>query len=116
LTRSLQRSHDAVGVRETDRERLIVELGVVDDVPVCELVGVLVHVPLPVELGDTLELSEILAVTLALAPNVTEGVAEFDSDALRLDVEEGVTDDVPVLDEFQTRARLRGCRRRRRSR
>jgi hypothetical protein len=25
-------------------------------------------------------------------------VAEFDSDALRLDVEDGVTDDVPVLD------------------
>ena len=91
--------NDAVGERETERERLVVELGVNDDVPVCELVGVPVHVPLPVVLDETLELSEILAVALALAPNVTEGVAEFDSDALRLDVEEGVTDDVPVLDE-----------------
>ena len=89
---------DAVGERDTDRERLVVELGEIDDVAVFELVDVLVDVPLPEVLGETLELSEILAVALALAPNVTDGVAEFDSDALRLDVEEGVTDDVPVLD------------------
>jgi hypothetical protein len=89
---------DAVGERDTDRERLVVELGEIDDVAVFELVDVLVDVPLPEVLGETLELSEILAVALALAPNVTDGVAEFDSDALRLDVEEGVTDAVPVLD------------------
>jgi hypothetical protein len=90
--------NDAVGVRETDRERLVVELGVVEDDPVFVPVGVHVDVPLLVSDGETLELSEILAVTLALAPNVTDGVAEFENDALRLDVEEGVSDDVPVLD------------------
>ena len=90
---------DAVGVRDKDRERLIVELDVVDGVPVPEFVGVLVGDPLAVMLAVILDVSEILGVTLALAPNVTEGVAEFDSDALRLDVEEGVIDGVPVLDE-----------------
>jgi hypothetical protein len=87
---------DAVGERDTDRERLVVELGVIDDVAVFELVGVLVGVPLPVALGDTLELSEMLEVMLALAPRVTEGVAEFDNDALRVVVDDGVSDDVPV--------------------
>jgi hypothetical protein len=91
--------NDAVGVREMDRERLIVELGVIEDVPVVVPVGELVGVPLLVALGETLGLSEILAVSLALAPIVTDGVAEFDSDALRLDVEEGVGEDVPVSDD-----------------
>ncbi len=90
---------DAVGVRDKDRERLIVELDVVDGVPVPEFVDVIVGDPLAVMLAVILDVSEILGVTLALAPNVTEGVAEFDSDALRLDVEEGVIDGVPVLDE-----------------
>ena len=89
---------EAVGEEDADRERLTVELGVIDDVAVLELVGVLVGVPLPVALGDTLELSEILGVILALAPNVTEGVAEFDNDALRVDVDDGVREEVPVPD------------------
>ena len=67
--------------------------------PELELVGVPVGDPLLVLLGETLGLSEILAVSLALAPIVRDGVAEFDSDALRLVEEEGVGDDVPVLDE-----------------
>jgi hypothetical protein len=41
---------DAVGVREMDRERLVVELGVVDEVPVSELVEELVGVPVLVSL------------------------------------------------------------------
>jgi hypothetical protein len=86
-------------VRELDRERLVVEVEVIDDVPVCELVGVPVDVPLLVALGETLELSEMLGVTLALAPIVTEGVAEFERDVLRLGEDEGVVDEVPVLDE-----------------
>ena len=90
---------DAVGEEDTDRERLVVELGVIDDVAVFELVGVLVGVPLLVALGETLGLSEILGVTLALAPNVTEGVAEFDNDALRVNVDEGVDDAVRVPDK-----------------
>ncbi len=87
---------DAVGVHEADPERLTVELGVIDDVPVTELVGVLVGVSLLVALGETLGLSEILGVTLALAPRVTDGVAVFESDALRVDEDDDVDDDVPV--------------------
>ncbi len=90
---------DAVGEGDRDRERLDVELGVVDDVAVFELVGVPVVVPLLETLADILGVSEILGVALALAPNVTEGVAEFDSDALREEVDEGVDDAVPVDDE-----------------
>ena len=90
---------DAVGEGDRDRERLDVELGVVDDVAVFELVGVPVVVPLLETLAEILGVSEILDVTLALAPNVTEGVAEFDSDALREEVDEGVNDAVPVDDE-----------------
>ncbi len=90
---------EAVGVRETDLERLIVGLGVIDGVSVLELDGVPVGVPLPLTLAVTLGVSEILAVTLALAPRVTEGVADCERDALRVKVEEGVDEDVPVLDE-----------------
>ncbi len=90
---------DAVGVRDKDRERLNVELDVEDGVSVPELVGVLVGVPLPVMLAVRLDVSEMLGVSLALAPKVTEGVAEFDNEALSVDDDEGVIDDVPVLDE-----------------
>ena len=90
---------DAVGERETDRERLIVDVAVEDAVPVPELVGVPVGDPLLVALGETLDVSEILGVSLALAPNVTDGVAEFDNDALSVVDDDGVSDDVPVLDE-----------------
>ncbi len=89
---------DAVGVRDTDRERLVVELGVIDGVFVSELVGVPVVVALPDTLADVLGVSEILDVTLALAPLEIEGVAEVESDALREDVDEGVIDDVTVPD------------------
>ena len=90
---------DAVGERETDRERLVVELAVDDGVPVPELVGELVDVPLPVMLAVRLGVSEMLGVSLALAPKVTDGVAEFDNEALSVDEVEGVIEDVPVLDE-----------------
>jgi hypothetical protein len=68
-------------------------------VPELELVGVPVGDPLLVLLGETLAVSEILGVTLALAPSVTDGVAEFDNEALSVDEVEGVIEDVPVLDE-----------------
>jgi hypothetical protein len=87
---------EAVGVRDTDGERLIVGLPVIDGVPEEVLEGVLVGVPLAVTLAVTLEVSEMLGVTLALAPNVTLGVAEFESDALSEDVDEGVDDGVSV--------------------
>ncbi len=87
---------DAVGVRDADREWLDVEVGDIVGVPVLELVGVLVGVTLLVSLGETLELSETLAVMLALAPSVIDGVAVFESDALREDVDEGVDDGVLV--------------------
>jgi hypothetical protein len=90
---------DAVGERETDRERLVVELDVEDAVPVPELVGVPVGDPLPVMLAVRLDVSEMLGVSLALAPKVTDGVAEFDNEALIVDEVEGVIDEVPVLDE-----------------
>ena len=90
---------DAVGERETDRERLVVELAVDDGVPVPELVGELVGVALPVMLAVRLDVSEILGVTLALAPKVTDGVAVFDSEALIVDEVEGVIDEVPVPDD-----------------
>jgi hypothetical protein len=64
---------DAVGDCETDRDRLSVELGVVDGVAVLELVGDPVGVPLPAMLA--LEVSETLGVALAIAPKVTEDVA-----------------------------------------
>lgn len=63
-----------------------------------ELVGVPVVVPLLVMLDETLEVLEILEVWLALAPDVTEGVAVLDNDALRLDVDDGVSDAAPVPD------------------
>ena len=67
--------------------------------PELELVGVPVGDPLLVSLGETLDVSEILGVKLALAPSVTDGVAEFDNEALSVDEVEGVIDEVPVLDE-----------------
>jgi len=68
-------------------------------VPELELVGVPVGDPLLVLLGETLAVSEMLGVSLALAPKVTDGVAEFDNEALSVDEVEGVIDEVPVLDE-----------------
>jgi hypothetical protein len=44
----------------------------------------------------TLGESDTLGVMEGLAPDETEGVAEYDSDALSVD--EGVKDDVPVRD------------------
>ncbi len=90
---------DAVGERDTDWERLTVELDVEDAVPVPELVGVPVGDPLLVSLGEKLDVSEILGVELALAPSVTDGVAEFDNEALSVDEVEGVIDEVPVPED-----------------
>ncbi len=84
---------------ESDALREAVDEGVKDDVPVLEPVGVLVGVPLAVSLAVTLGVSDILGVPLALAPSVKLGVAEFDNDELREDVDDGVDDDVPVLEE-----------------
>ena len=67
--------------------------------PELELVGVIVGEPLAVMLAVILDVSDTLGVTLALAPSVTDGVAEFDNDALSVNEDEGVIDDVPVLDE-----------------
>jgi hypothetical protein len=68
-------------------------------VPELELVGVIVGEPLAVMLAVILDVSDTLGVTLALAPSVTDGVAEFDNDALSVNEDEGVIDEVPVLDE-----------------
>lgn len=87
---------EAVGERDTDFEALLVELGVTDDVPVPEFVGVLVGVTLPVLLTVMLAVLEILGVSLALAPSVTEGVAEIDVDAVSDGVVDGVNEGVPV--------------------
>jgi len=67
-------------------------------VPELELVGVPVGDPLLVMLAVILDVSEILGVILALAPKVTDGVAEFDKDELRDGVDEGVCDAVLVPD------------------
>ncbi len=67
--------------------------------PELELVGVIVGEPLAVMLAVILDVSDTLGVTLALAPSVTDGVAEFDNDALSVNEDEGVIDEVPVLDE-----------------
>ena len=64
-----------------------------------ELVGELVEVALDVTVAVTLPESDTLGVIDGLAPDDTEGVAEFDIDALSVSVEDGVHDDVPVRDE-----------------
>ena len=87
---------EAVGERDTDLDPLHVELGVKDEVPEPEFVGELVGVTLPVALAVMLDVVEILGVSLALAPRVTEGVAEFDRDALSDGVVDGVCEGVPV--------------------
>lgn len=89
---------DAVGEDEIDGGSVAVELGVSEDVGVAELEGVPVGVTLPVALGVTLEVSETDGVSLALAPSDTDGVAEFDSEALRVDVGDDVEEGVPVLE------------------
>jgi hypothetical protein len=63
---------------------------------VTELVGELVGVALDVTVAVTLPESDTLGVKDGLAPDDTEGVAEFDSDALSVGVEDGVHEGVPV--------------------
>ena len=63
------------------------------------LVDELVDDALDVTVAVTLAESDTLGVMDGLEPDDTEGVAVFDSDALRVGVDEGVNDDVPVLDE-----------------
>ena len=67
--------------------------------PVPELVGELVDVALEVTVAVILAVSDTLGVMDGLAPDDTEGVAEFDSDALSVGVEDGVHDDVPVQED-----------------
>lgn len=58
-------------------------------------------VPVPVGVDDTVVVVEPEFVPPALdklAPNVTRGVAEFENDALTVDDNEGVGDDVPLVD------------------
>ena len=74
-------------------------VGVQEPDPVPELVGELVEVALDVTVAVTLPESDTLGVIDGLAPDDTEGVAEFDIDALSVSVEDGVHDDVPVRDE-----------------
>ena len=64
-----------------------------------ELVGEPVDVALLEVLAVTLAVSDTVAVILALAPWVTEGVAVFESDELREDEGEGETDGVAVPEE-----------------
>jgi hypothetical protein len=93
---------ELLAVRVADDELLtvllLVRLGVSEVEELAD--GVCVPVGDPVALVEavTLELSEILGLILALAPSVTESVAELDSDALRVDVDDGVSDEVPVSD------------------
>ena len=74
-------------------------VGVQEPDPVPELVGELVDVAVEVTVAVTLAESDTLGVMDGLAPDDTEGVAEFDSDELSVDVEDGVHDDVPVREE-----------------
>ncbi len=90
---------EEVGVIESDEERLEVEDDVIEGVGVDELVpetvavmlseAVLVTEPVPVELG----------VIDADAPRVKGGVGVLESDALSVDVDDDVDDDVGVLEE-----------------
>lgn len=89
---------EEVGVIESDEERLEVEDDVIEGVGVDELVpetvavmlseAVLVREPVPVELG----------VMDADAPRVREGVGVLESDALSVDEDDDVGDDVGVLE------------------
>jgi hypothetical protein len=87
-----------LGVGEVDCVELaeIVELGVMDAVPVPLEVGLPVSVPVGVALGVTLLERELLGVLEAEAPLVREGVGEALTVELAESVEEGVKDPVPV--------------------
>jgi hypothetical protein len=103
------RDRVVVGVAETVEETLNVVdplslpdgvcVGVQEPDPVPELVGELVGVALDVTVAVTLPESDTLGVIDGLAPDDTEGVAEFDSDALSVGVEDGVHEDVPVRED-----------------
>ena len=72
---------DAVGVRETERERLCVLDGVTEDVGVPEDVPVPVIVPLVETVDDPVGVTEGVGVTDALAPSDSEGVGVLLRDA-----------------------------------
>ena len=86
----------AVGVHDTERERLTVDVGVSDDVGVGDAVGD----PVGVTLADCVDVVEgvplLLGVIDALAPRERLGVAVFEMDGDSVTTELGVCDGVPL--------------------
>ena len=89
----------AVGVREMERERLVVEVGVSDDVGVGDAVGVPDGVPLSLCVDVVEGVPLLLGVVDALAPIVREGVAVVDSEDDSVAVVLGVCEGVPLVDD-----------------
>ncbi len=83
-------------MRETDRDRLVVELGVIDDDPVSVPVGVLVPETDEVILDEIEVESETVPELEGLAPLVRLAVGDLDCVLERLCVELAVVDDVGV--------------------
>ena len=83
---------DAVGVCDTERERLCVELGVCDGVPLVDAVGVPVDVPVGV--GSAVAVVDAVAVGVTVAESDTEGVP-----LAVPPVERVVVGDVVIVDE-----------------
>ncbi len=75
---------------------LRVDEGVMGDVPVPELVGVLVELPVGVCVGVIVLLREVDPVLLAEAPEVIEAVGDMETVELPLTVVDAVFDAVPV--------------------
>jgi hypothetical protein len=90
--------NEAVGVRDADFERLTVIDGVDDGVLVGVIVGIGDGVALAVGELETLAVVEIDGDTEGLSPYESVLVAELESDALRVAVEDVVGNDV-VVDE-----------------
>ena len=89
---------DAVGVCVTDRERLNVGDGVLDDVGVPVEEGDPVGVPLSVSVDVVEGVPVLLGVLDALAPCVKLGVAVLETDEESVVVELGVCVGVPLVD------------------
>jgi hypothetical protein len=91
---------DAVGVRDVERERDGVLLGVIDEVGVSVAVLLDVGVPLSEDDSVVLGVPELLGVCDALAPSVIDGVGDSEreelADSVDDDVEDGVRVDVGV--------------------
>jgi hypothetical protein len=89
---------DAVGVRDIERERDVVDEGVTDDVGVP--VGVWLDVGVPLSEDDfvVLGVCELLGVDDALAPSVIDDVADSETELDKDKVVLGVAEDVGVPD------------------